>query len=490
MYSLPLEGAVPREWDSARLVAESAVARDLWTRLLLGARRLALAPSPEAKEPILLEMMGLHLELGEYEAAIYYADNRLVSDDARRFGHVIGELARHRRADLALIRGETSAQYIESERARAHAVRQQMPNAPLPLAQLSWLVISEIEDDIGDKAAALATFQKLDLAQIELPILAALAGRRAERLYRLYADRERLLDTYRVLSALPKLSMAGRLEYAERFVTELARGRTRAAQVDAITAAQAQVDASSELGLRLAVEKILSNLDDARQETVRAELFELYKQNKDVDRRRALVLSTLSAAARAGNEYVQYQFVTSWVSSLDRRNPERKYAEELYDDIVLDRAYGEGRQGRPDESRGYFYGATARHRFARGAHRLHRGAHRRGRPQRPERRRPEEHRRGVREALRARPRQPRVRLRQGLPHRARAAPRGGHGSSRAGREPGDRAARAGRRRAAEAGSGASALGLRVASTRPPRRLARGRRGREPPVPASPRSGAG
>jgi hypothetical protein len=358
VYSLPLEGAVPREWDSARLVAESAVARDLWTRLLLAARRLALAPGPEAKEPILLEMMGLHLELGEYEAAIYYADNRLVSEDARRFGHVIGELARHRRADLALIRGETSAQYIESERARAHAVRQQMPNAALPLAQLSWLVISEIEDDIGDKAAALATFQKLDTGQLELPILAALAGRRAERLYRLYADRPRLLDTYRVLSALPKLSMAGRLEYAERFVTELARGRTRAAQVDAITAAQAQVDASSELGLRLAVEKILSNLDDARQETVRAELFELYKQNKDVDRRRALVLSTLSAGARAGNEYVQYQFVTSWVSSLDRRNPERKYAEELYDDIVLDRAYGEGRQGRPDESRGYFYGAT------------------------------------------------------------------------------------------------------------------------------------
>jgi hypothetical protein len=358
VYSLPLEGAVPREWDSARLVAESAVARDLWTRLLLGARRLALAPNPEAKEPILLEMMGLHLELGEYEAAIYYADKRLVSDDGRRFGHVIGELARHRRADLALIRGETSAQYIESERARAHAVREQMPDAPLPLAQLSWLVISEIEDDIGDKAAALATFQKLDLAQIELPILAALAGRRAARLYRLYADRERLLDTYRVLSALPKLSMASRLEYAERFVTELARGRTRAARVDAITAAQAQVDASSELGLRLAVEKILSNLDDARQEAVRAELFELYKQNKDVDRRRALVLSTVSAAARAGNEYVQYQFVTSWVSSLDRRNPERKYAEELYDDIVLDRAYGEGRQGRPDESRGYFYGAT------------------------------------------------------------------------------------------------------------------------------------
>ena len=50
--------------------------------------------------------------------------------------------------------------------------------------------------------------------------------------------------------------------------------------------------------------------------------------------------------------------VTSWASSLDKKQPERKYAEELYDDIVLDRAYGERRGGKLDESRGYFYGAT------------------------------------------------------------------------------------------------------------------------------------
>jgi hypothetical protein len=358
VYSLPLDGAVPREWDDARLVAEAAVAPDLWTRLLLAARRLALAPSPAAKEPVLLDMIGLHLELGEYEAAIYHAENRLISDGARRKGHVIAELARHRRADLALIRGETSAQYIDSERARAQALRADLGQASATLAPLSLLVISEIEDDIGDKAAALATFERVELARLTEPFACALAARRAERLYRLRGDRERLLETYRVLSALPALDTAHRLEYAGRFVSELGRGRAWASRAAAFAAMQAKVDAGSELGLLLAVEKVLAGLDDTTQERVRAEIFDLYKKNKDVDRRRALVLSTLQAAAKVGNEYVQYQFVTSWASSLDRKHPERKYAEALYDHIVLDRAYGEGRQGRLGESRGYFYGAT------------------------------------------------------------------------------------------------------------------------------------
>jgi hypothetical protein len=35
VYALPLDGAVPSSWDDARLASEIAVARDLWTKLLL-----------------------------------------------------------------------------------------------------------------------------------------------------------------------------------------------------------------------------------------------------------------------------------------------------------------------------------------------------------------------------------------------------------------------------------------------------------------------
>jgi hypothetical protein len=358
VYSLPLDGAVPPVWDDARVAGEIAVARDLWTKLLLYSRRLGLAKDDGARQRLVREMMALHLELGEYESAIHYAEQRLVGTEGERWGHIIAELARHRREDLALVRGQTSSAYVERESARARALSDGLASAPAPLAALGRLVISEIEDDIGEKSAALATFRQIDLAHMDEPLLAPLVARRAERLYRLRADRASLLDVYQTLAHLPALSVAERLEQAQRFTHELARGRTREARGEALRAARATAPDTSELALLLDVERALLRLDDATEEPVRAELFELYEDNRDPDRRRALVLSTLRAAARAGSEMLQYQFVNSWASSLERSAPERKNGEKLYELIVLDRGYGEGRKAALDESRGYFYAAA------------------------------------------------------------------------------------------------------------------------------------
>ncbi|HEU4577219.1 MAG TPA: hypothetical protein VFS67_03120, partial [Polyangiaceae bacterium] len=162
----------------------------------------------------------------------------------------------------------------------------------------------------------------------------------------------------RTLSSLAALGVADRLRYAQGYVDELGRGRDRASRVAAVNAARTQVDPASELGAVLQVEQALLTLDDTNAEAVREELFRLYQADKDSDRRRALVLATLRAAAKAGSEDLQYQFVTTWASSLPRSAPERKNAEALYDLIVLDRGYGESRKGRLQEARGYFYGAS------------------------------------------------------------------------------------------------------------------------------------
>jgi WD40 repeat protein len=358
VYALPLDGAIPTAWDDARLAGEIAVARDLWTKLLLWERRLALAPNEKDKPAMVREMIALHLELGEHQSAIYYAEHRLAGTPSERWGKVIAELARHRGADLALVRGQTSTSYVDRERARIESVRTLLTGASAQEAVLGQLVISEIDEDIGEKAAAFDLFRQIDLRALTEPALVGLAARRAERLYRLRAERQSLLDAYSTFASLPALSVAERLEYAQRVVRELGRGRSRNARAQAIRAARAGVDDGSELGLLLDVERSLLTLDDSNEEAVRAEIFALYIQNQDRDRRRALVLATLRAAARAGNEMMQYQFVTSWASSLDHTDPERKNAESLYELIVLDRGYGEGRQGKLTESRGYFYSAT------------------------------------------------------------------------------------------------------------------------------------
>ncbi|HJK99696.1 MAG TPA: hypothetical protein RMF84_20885, partial [Polyangiaceae bacterium LLY-WYZ-14_1] len=103
IYSLPLDGAVPTEMSLERLRGERAAARDLWTKLLLSGRMLALEPDPAARLGILEEMTLLHLGLREYESASHYADRLAASardaTEAARVGRLLGVLAAHRRDD-------------------------------------------------------------------------------------------------------------------------------------------------------------------------------------------------------------------------------------------------------------------------------------------------------------------------------------------------------------------------------------------------------
>src|SRR5690606_22740427 len=126
-----------------------------------------------------------------------------------------------------------------------------------------------------------------------------------------------------------------RLHMAERFVQELLRGVPRAQRAGLVEAWVQKLPPESELALMIQVSGWLLQLDQATQEDVRKGIFELYKSNKDPDRRRALVLATVRTASRQGNEYLQYQFATSWASWLRRSEPERKHAEALYRQVVL-----------------------------------------------------------------------------------------------------------------------------------------------------------
>ncbi len=363
VYSLPLEGSVPQSWGDARLRAEIEVARDLWTQLLLSARRLSIATSEAARRTALREIASLHLQLGEHESTIYYAEEALGPGYRPRpapltWANLIGQLARHRREDLALIRGQLSRRYIRGERARLAHIAALSPEAPADVQALALLVVSEIQDDIGEKADSLATFRRLDIASLRDPLIVPLVAGRAERLYRLRGDRAALLDVYRLLSQSEALDTWHRLPWAQRFVTELGRGRSKAARGAALAQVRAEAGEGTELALLLDLERILLNLEQASEEGVRAKVFELYKRTKGVARRRAIVFATLQAAARQGSEYLKYQFSTSWASWLDEEHAERKYAESLYEQIVLDRAYGEEAAGNISEARGYFYGTT------------------------------------------------------------------------------------------------------------------------------------
>ncbi|MDP9134755.1 MAG: hypothetical protein M3N56_08000, partial [Actinomycetota bacterium] len=369
IYALPLTGAVPASWDAARLRGEIHVARDHYTKLLLLSRLASVVAKPADRIATLRRITWLHVELREYESTAYYAEQikRLGgaaggdAGDAVTWAGLMLELAQHRRADVALTHGQLSDRYLAGERERIARVEQIRGRAGQPGADteaLAQLVLSEIHDDIGQKDEAQRSFAALDLGRIADPLVLEVLAQRARAIHTLRGERQALLAVYRLLAEHPSFDTLDRLRFAEQFVEELVRGVPEAERPALVESWVGQLAPESELALMIQVAGWLQKLDPARQEEVRAGIFELYKGNKDPDRRRALVLATVRTASRQGNEYLQYQFATSWASWLGRSEPERKYAETLYRQVVLERAYTELAQNQPAAARASFYAAT------------------------------------------------------------------------------------------------------------------------------------
>jgi cellulose synthase operon protein C len=371
IYSLPLDGVVPARWPTARLQAELGVVRDLWAKLLLASRLAQRFGPGDARLAIWQEVIWLHLALREYESALYFT-KRVASlagpGSAReRWAGLFAELAEHRRADLALARGQLSRAYIEAERERlarleALGALPGPPDSPdlrqADLAALTHLVRGEILDDLGDKAAALAALRAVDVDPLSDRFTLQLCGDRSRRIHGYLGDREAALAMRARLSAHPAFGLPERLEHASDHIEELLRGRDTSERRAALAAAREHAPDGSELALLLDVERALVELTDADQEKVRARIFELYTAEQEPERRRAIALRTVRAASRRGNEFLQYQFATTWASSVRPEDPQRRYAEELYRAIVVERAYGELGQGEIREAGAYFFQAS------------------------------------------------------------------------------------------------------------------------------------
>ena len=134
------------------------------------------------------------------------------------------------------------------------------------------------------------------------------------------------------------------------------RGKTAAGVGPLLDAQKAAPD--SELGFRLDLERRLQGLTPQTQEEVRAKVFDLYKANQRFDRRRALIDITVRRAARQDDDFLLYQFADTWVSYVKPEQAERRPAEDLYRQVVMERAYIERAAGKIGDARGHFYGVT------------------------------------------------------------------------------------------------------------------------------------
>jgi cellulose synthase operon protein C len=254
---------------------------------------------------------------------------------------VLRELAEQRRAERALSRGALSAPFVLAARARL----QRLAAIKHPLAAIAS---SEILDTLGEEAAARAALSALTAIDGSDALVAALV---ADRLLALYRDDPRFFELYRPIAE-------DNLDHAEIFVRELLRGATRAARAHTVEGWLQRVDHYSDLAFLLELERALADLTRETQEPVRERVFLLYRKNKELTRRKALVGATVRRALAADNEYLLYSFADSWVSYVPRQLAERRRAERLYRDAVFERAYVESSRGVIGDARCHFYGVT------------------------------------------------------------------------------------------------------------------------------------
>jgi cellulose synthase operon protein C len=353
VFALPPGGAIPDAWRAQpallteRIDDELTSSSDRWERLLLLAHRGATAE-------VLREMIRLHLELGELQSALFYAERLERGDGDAAAGAALRELAEQRRAERALERGSLSAPFVTAARARL----KRLAAIAHPLAALA---ASEIYDTLGEEAAARAALEpvapKVSTLRPEREDVKAVApdplvtSLYADRLLSLYRDDPRYFELQRPVAE-------ENLAQAEVFVRELLRGATAPERARRVERWLGRVDAYSDLAFLLELERSLADLTPASQEQVRERVFQLYRKNKDLARRKALVGATVRRALTVDNEYLLYNFAESWVSYVPREKAERRRAERLYRDAVFERAYVEEARGNRGDARAHFYGVT------------------------------------------------------------------------------------------------------------------------------------
>ncbi|HET6418476.1 MAG TPA: hypothetical protein VFG22_19420 [Polyangiales bacterium] len=358
IYLLPASGAVPADWNQERIAAETESVRDAWSELLLRQHLLVGARDDLERSEQLRALTKLHLDLREYEAAIYYGEQRKellrTSGVTDRWSELMILLAKHQRADKALSRGRLSEEYVQESITLAEQVNSVDTDQSPDSAALQSLVLSKIESDSGDKAAAERLLDRVNLAPVQDETVIDLAFQQFDHFYGLLADYEKRLARLKEVALHPAPSVTESLRHCKSFVDLLQRGQPRDARVARLIDARRTVPDQSHLALALDLEIALDQLTEDNAKAVEEQLVGLFSATKNAHVRRYLVVSALRAAHRRGVPSLEQALLERWVASIEQDDPERKTSTALYELVVLERAYAAFDKGDMETAARYF----------------------------------------------------------------------------------------------------------------------------------------
>ncbi|MDX2009617.1 MAG: hypothetical protein SFW67_05485 [Myxococcaceae bacterium] len=343
VVSLPLEGQVPAEMSAERLDEEASASRHRFERLLLQERRLERETDLPRRVELERRLAMSTLELGAFDSAefdlgLMERDAGIDGDEAT-WAKVATELVRHRRDEGRLGFGKLSDEFIASERERLSRLEGYDAHARPTIRRLSRLVRAEVLRVLGQKAEALGLFDAIDLEAETDADVVLLWGRLAERLLRETGDRDAWARANLRVSEHRALSERERLIHARRFVDALTAGRGKEARLRALVAAEGWTKPGTEARLLLEVERALDEVEPSAQPTAIATLDALWQRAPSFEQHRMVAMTVIERAAHDDLQAVLDVFAQRWLDDVPQAHPERKYAEALYAEVQLERAY-------------------------------------------------------------------------------------------------------------------------------------------------------
>lgn len=358
IYLLPPTGAVPADWSQDRIAAEAETVLGQWRRLLLHQHLLVGARDAAEQAKQLKVLTKIHLDLREFEAAIYYGERRsqllASAGETDWWSDLMVFLAKHKRADRALTRGRFSEEYVDQSQSLTEAVRAVPVNDSPDAEALQQLVLSRIYSDLGDKATAAELLARVELDRVEDEMVLDFAYQQFDHFYGLLADYDTRLARLKEVALHRGSSSTQALRHSKGFIVLLQRGRPEGERLGRLVAARKTVPDDSRLARALDIEIALYQLTEENAKEIEARLVDLYRRSKNVHVRRYLVLSALRAANREEVESLQHALVELWVESAERDATQQKASTELYELVVLERAYDAFEEGDMTTAAEYF----------------------------------------------------------------------------------------------------------------------------------------
>ena len=355
VYALPLEGAVPGEWTAEMLATEVELAARRADALLLVRHQLARAHGAADRAAALLHLARLHLEQDEFAAAAFYAHRVASLSDPllAQLSEPLAIVIEHRQAIRDRERGRTVEAVSAAARKRLERLAPR-PNDGPPATALRHVFRSEIQDWLGDKAAARCELEAAARPGLPPAVLAAY-HERADALYRELDDRDTLVEVGRRLSADPALSPEDRLDYARSAVRALLRGLPHEEAEAALARARPGLAEGSELAFAVDLAWALLAVRDPRPTPqVREALMALYHRQTRPDRRRSIILDAARRVAEVGADEVMESLSEAYVRDGKPGSTERRRAERLFQRAIGGRAFRQQKARRLAEARADF----------------------------------------------------------------------------------------------------------------------------------------